>query len=272
MTESFLSYKNFRWLRLNALLIVVIAAAYYIDEPMGGRNGGTWVGYTLGFISTAAILYLMWFGIRKRAHYAQVTTLKGCLAVHVWLGIALAIIVPFHSGFQFGLNVHTLAYALMVATILSGVLGAVIYIRYPSRMQSHRGGGTIKNLLEQIGVISADIEFIAKDRSDEFLRLFDRLDFIYKPSVARALFRRKTNYAITPKEIAALLSRLPKNESDEGYQLVSLGTKKRQLVDQIDNEIRTMAAFRTWLYFHLPISFAMLAAVAIHIFSVFYYR
>lgn len=268
--ESFVSYKNFRWLWVNAVILVVLTGVYLFDRPLGGRNGGTIVGYAYGGLATAAILYLMWFGIRKRAHYSRFTTLKGCLAVHIWLGIALTLIVPLHSGFSFGWNVHTLAYALMVATILSGILGAVIYVRFPPRVQSHRGGGTVKNLLEQINVLTSDIEFLAKDRSDAFLQLLDRVDTLYKPSIFAALWK-KTIPQIDPKELASLLAKLPQRESDEGYQLVSLATRKKQLIGQIHDEIRLQAAFRSWLYLHLPLSFGLLAALATHIFSVFYY-
>lgn len=269
--ESFVSYKNFRWLWLNSIGLLVLTAVYFFDRPLGGRNGGTFIGYTYGGLATAAILYLMWFGIRKRSHYARFTTLKGCLAVHIWLGCALALLVPLHAGFSFGWNVHTLAYVLMLGTILSGILGAVIYLRFPPKVQSHRGGGTVKNLLEQINALSNDIEFLAKDRSDAFLQLFDRVDFVYKPSVTAALWKRKIP-DVPPKEMAALLAKLPVNESDEGYQLVSLATRKRHLVQQIHSEIRLMAAFRSWLYVHIPLSFGLLAALAIHIFAVFYYR
>jgi hypothetical protein len=33
----------------------------------------------------------------------------------------------------------------------------------------------VKHLLEQVNVISSDIDFLAKDRSDHFIRLLDRL-------------------------------------------------------------------------------------------------
>ncbi len=269
--DTFLTYKNFRWLWINALILAACTAVYVYDKPLGGRNGGTIVGYTFGGIATAGILYLMWFGIRKRAHYSKYTTLKGCLAVHVWLGVMLSFLVPLHSGFQFGWNVHTLAYALMMATIISGIIGAYIYISFPPKVQSHRGGGTVKHLLDQVAAISKDIDFMAKDRSDDFLRLLDRVDFVYKPSAMTAL-RRPEVPPVAPKDMAALLAKLPHRETDEGYQIVSLAAKKRQLIQQVHNEIRLMAAFRSWLYLHLPLSFGLLAAVAIHIFSVFYFR
>jgi hypothetical protein len=129
----------------------------------------------------------------------------------------------------------------------------------------------VKSLLDQVAAISKDIDFLGKDRSDDFFRLMDRVDFVFKPSVPRALWQKKIE-EVPPREVASLLSKLPQKESDEGYQLVSLASKKRQLVQQVYTEIRLMVAFRSWLYIHLPLSFGLLAALAVHIFSVFYFR
>lgn len=269
--ETFFAHRRFLWLKLSSLGVLLAFLLYYLDTPIGPASGDTVLGYTLGVIALLLIFYLMWFGVRKRAYYSRHSTLKGCLSAHVWLGLSLLIIVPLHSGFQFGFNVHTLAYVLLVLTVLSGLLGAVVYLRYPQRVQSHRGGGSVKALLEQILSISREIDFLSRDRSDQFLTLLERVDFNYQPSIKAALWGELPP-AVPSNEIAALLSRLPESESDEGYQLVSFVSKKQQLVEQIQRELRVLAAFRTWLYFHLPLSCALLAAVGIHVFSVFYYR
>ena len=270
IAESFISYRNFRWLWANLIGLVILWAVYLWDEPVGGRNGGTVLGYTYGVLATAAILYLMWFGMRKRSHYAKHTTLKGCLAVHIWLGLMMLFLVPLHAGFSFGWNVHTLAYVIMVAVILSGIVGVVIYVRFPPKVLSHRGGGTTKTLLEQLNSLSREIDFLAKDRSDQFLRLLDLVDFIYAPSVRKAVVAHGVA-APDPKEIAKLISGLPKGESSEAHQLVALAAKKRGLVEKIEREVQLSVYFRSWLYLHLPLSFALLTAVAIHIFAVFYH-
>lgn len=268
--ETFLTYKRFRWLWVNVVFLLLLVLVYFFDRPLGGRNGGTVVGYSYGAIATAGILYLMWFGIRKRSHYARYTTLKGCLSAHVWLGVALALLVPLHSGFQFGLNVHTLAYALMMATIVSGIVGATIYLRFPQKIQSHRGGGTIKTLLEQLAVVSNDIDFVSKDRSDPFLHLVEAVDINFKPSLVRSLVAK--NIDRQQKDIAGFLAKVPEKEREDAFKVVGLAKKKQQIICQIDQEIKLKFWLRTWLYFHLPLSFALLAALSIHIFSVFYYR
>lgn len=269
--ETFFSYKRYRWLWIHLLLLIVLTTLYCYDRPVGGRNGGTVLGYSYGVLATAAILYLLWFGLRKRSHYSNSSTLKGCLSVHVWLGLALALIVPLHCGFQFGANVHTLAYLLMLGVIGSGAVGARIYLRLPTKIRSHRGGGTVKALVEEMHRLSQEIEWLARERSDEFLMVLDKVDFNYRPSMIKALLDRKPKEVPT-KEVAALLSVLADSERSDAFKVVAHANKKRQLVDQIQDEVRVMAIFRSWLYVHIPLSYGLVMAVAIHIFSVFYLR
>ena len=118
--ETFLNYRGYRFLWLNAAFVLLLIAGYCWDAPINGASGGTVLGYAYGVVATLGILYLMWFGMRKRSYHARFTTLRGCLSAHTYLGLALLIIVPLHCAFQFGWNVHTLAYVLMVMVIVSG--------------------------------------------------------------------------------------------------------------------------------------------------------
>jgi hypothetical protein len=48
-------------------------------------------------------------------------------------------------------------------------------------------------------------------------------------------------------------------------------TRKSMLIDRIRRDLRFRALMRVWLVLHVPLSFALLAAVIAHIISVFYY-
>lgn len=244
---------------------------YTMDHPVGGPNGGTVLGYTYGVIAAAGIIFLMWFGVRKRSYSSNNATLKGWLGAHVWIGIALILVVPLHSGFSFGLNVHTLAYALMLLTILSGIWGAIMYLRLPGLMKARRDGVTVKSCLTEINLISTDMAFLGKGKSDAFLKLLNMLDFQFKPSIWKTLTKQRLADVSERGNLGQLLSALPQAEYDEGLKLVSMAHKKTQLCNQLLSETRISMLLKLWLYFHLPISFGCVAAVAIHVISVFYY-
>ena len=190
--ESFVDLKNFFWLWFSLLLVVASGIAYCFDDSIGGRNGGTTLGYTLGAISTIGILYLMWYGIRKRSYHAKHTTLKAVLSSHIWIGVALVFIVAFHSGFSYGWNVHTLTYGLMLVTVVSGIWGALLFRSLPLELRSQRGGATIAQLAATLHALSVNInELISSDktpRSDAFLKMAGELNRQYNLTRIRCLF------------------------------------------------------------------------------------
>lgn len=278
--ETFLSYRRYLWFWICLFGLVVFWGIYLVDKPLGGPRGGTVLGYTYGAVATAGILFLMYYGIRKRSYYAKATTLKGMLSAHVWLGLSLIFIVPLHAGFHFGINVHTLAYVLMLITIFSGLWGVFMYEKLPMAIRSQRGGGTMPVLLEQIHGVSSDIYQVAGvesvgecsgQKSDAFLALLQKIDFRFQPSMMRCL-RHSNPRQIDRKDAANLLETLPELEQKEGLKLIGLVNKKRELVCHLQDEARVLTWIRVWLFVHLPVSFGLLVVVAIHIFSVFYYE
>src|SRR5580700_1636380 len=99
--ETFAGHRRFFWMWVCMGLLGAMGAVYLADHPVGGRDGGTPLGYAYGVIATAGIVVLMWYGVRRRYSYANGSgTLKGWLSAHVWLGIALTLVVPMHSGFR----------------------------------------------------------------------------------------------------------------------------------------------------------------------------
>ena len=54
-------------------------------------NGGSGLGYTLGVSSAVIVLWLTWFGMRKRQYALSATKLKVWLSAHIYLGLALVV-------------------------------------------------------------------------------------------------------------------------------------------------------------------------------------
>ena len=161
MHDSYLRYRNGRWLKAAAWLTLATLIAYVAHRPPASRGGNTPTGYALGIFAAALMLWLSWFGVRKRRYQPGGAPLRGWLSAHVYLGATLLVIVPLHCAFRFGWNVHTLAYALIVAVIISGMLGVAIYTLVPERMTHNRPGERLATLFEQVGAFDAECKTVA---------------------------------------------------------------------------------------------------------------
>jgi hypothetical protein len=268
--ETFFNYRHYRWLIITVFSLVVMTGIYWYDRPLGGRNGGTTLGYTYGGIAAFGILYLMWYGVRKRSYRSSMTTLKGWLAAHVWFGIGLLVLVPLHSGFSFGMNVHTLAYFLMALTIFSGIWGALNYSTLANDVLSHRGGGSLKSLFDQLDVNTSQINNLVADSSDKILKVRNVLDKPFTFGVLKSLFASPPA-ALDRSKAAALVVDLDNSEREVAMRIVSAVTTKRELQSRIHKEIGIQTKLKIWLFFHIPLAFACVAALAIHILVVFFY-
>lgn len=267
--STFISYRRFRWLWITGGALLVSLVLYVLDSPLGGRSGGSTLGYTYGTIATVGIVWLMAFGVRKRAYGSTLGTLEGWLAAHVWIGVGLLLLVPLHSGFSFGLNVHTIAYVLMVITIVSGIWGAMNYVRLSSQIESHRGGLKGQAVLEHLQSLDREIESVLAKKGDAFLKFVKRFDFSFKPSLITLIYPR-TSRGVDTKDAANLMLSLPDEDRADALKVIGLIDQKIDLCRDIVRESHIKMLLRAWLFIHVPASIALCGALAIHIFSVFY--
>ncbi len=272
MRDTFVGQKHLLWLWLTVASLLAMIGVYLADHPIGGRSGATRLGIAYGCVAAAAILFLMWYGIRKRYSYARGSfTLRTWLGPHVWIGLALALVVPLHCGFKIRWNLHAAPYLIMLLTIVSGVWGAYAYLRLPSEMTARREGITLKSCCEQIEAVAAGIASLAKKKSEIFRQVAAVMTVEFKPSFARVLLGRRF-HPFTRPELSTLLARLPDDEFNDGLQLTSLAGRRIDLANRMIAEASVAAQLRIWLYFHVPLSFGCVIAVAAHVFWVLYYR
>jgi hypothetical protein len=270
--ETFAGHRRFFWMWACLVSVGAMSAAYHFDHPVGGPSGGTTLGVIYGVAATAGIFLLMGYGLRRRYAYAHGPgTLKGWLSAHVWIGTSLAVVVPLHSGFKLARNLHAVPYALMLATIVSGFWGAFSYLRYPPRLRAQREGTTPKKLLEQLERASREMTALATGKSTAFAEFARRIDVHFGPSTLRIVLARPYS-ALAPDDVVRLLGTLPEAEHEAGLALTKVGHRKRQVANQLINEAGTAARMRVWLFLHVPLSFACVAAVLAHVFWVVFYK
>jgi hypothetical protein len=273
--ESFLVYRRFRHLKLALLLILASLIPYLAWQPVAGHNGGTWLGYTLGTIAALLIVWLMLFGIRKRRYGPGHWSLKAWLSAHVYLGLSLVVVASLHAGFQVGLNIHTLAYVLMLAVIISGVVGIVSYARVPRLMTSNRAGQTLEGMAREMLDLDRQCGDLALELGDEFVEEVRRAreETRLGGSIWRQLSARdpKCGTARALADVHALAGDVPAAMRERATALLVTLQRKQQLLQRARRDIRLKALLELWLACHVPLSFALLAALIAHITAVFFY-
>lgn len=300
MHESILNFGRYRYLWVAVVLSLASLVAYVWHTPLGAPpNGGTWLGYTLGTIGALLILWLLWFGVRKRRYGRGIGTLRGWLSAHVYLGTALILIGLLHSGFQFGWNVHTLALVLMLAVILSGFFGVFAYLRYPNLMTRNRNNATRDAMLEEIGEIDQNALMLADAVDPKIHEIV--LRSINRTVLGGGVWAQLTAHDGSAAALASLRAAAKESEtkkpekkaasgqtmvmmvdflagqassdkqSEALRKLIDLLTRKKMLAERVAKDIQLQALMEIWLYFHVPLSLALLGALTAHIVSVLFY-
>ncbi len=267
--EGFLAHKRMRWLKIALLLCAVAILGYAWIDVTPRHNGGSWYGYTLGTIGAALIVWLSLLGIRKRRMTEGKWSLKAWTSAHVYLGLSLVVVATLHSGFQFGWNVHTLAYVLMMVVIASGVWGISVYASLPAKLAGNRRGMTKGQMLDALDAIDRQLESAAQPlaRAEADLVIAAQAQDPFAGGiVARLTGRYKRCRTRTAVEILGQSAATP-----EEQKVLSLLRKREAQLDQIRRHLRLRAMLEVWLYIHVPVTIALLGALTAHIVSVFYY-
>jgi len=289
---------------------------YVLIDPPHGRGGGTWPGYTLGTLGAALIGWLAWYGVRKRSFATGSGTARAWVSAHVYLGFATLVVVTLHSAFEWGWNLHTLAYALLWLVVLTGIYGVVAYAALPARITENRQQLGPRTLMDEIARLNEHALVLADAIDPETQQIVARsvarmrvggtvwqqLSGRYpKPAADRSLddhLKRKRGQlaaAALGDTRALLAGREPggppntrrqatlafvtdqlfdsgHNPRGEGLKrLLETLARRNSLVERLNRDITLRARLEIWLFVHVPLACALLAAVVAHVLSVFLY-
>jgi hypothetical protein len=295
MHQSFLNIQRYRYALYAGLLGVACVAAYIVDSWRERPAGDTVLGYTLGGIAAALVLFLMAYGIRRRTFHARAGATKRWLSMHVYWGLCVLLVATLHSGLQFGYNVHTLAFGLLCVVVLSGCWGVYAYLRYPALITRERGAVSREELLSRLAEADRQAMQFAAALNWEVRELI--ADAIRRTRLGGSLWaqlrgRDESTLLLVPVHekgysrlvgnggqqalIAELAKHQARTQDHDAQQtlhsLLQISGDKAVVLRRLQRDVQMQGLLQFWLYLHVPLSFGMLTALAVHIFSVFYYR
>jgi hypothetical protein len=267
--DGFLRHARFRWLKVALGISVFAILSYALIDIRPHHNGGSWYGYILGTIGALLILWLTALGIRKRAMTPGSWSLKAWTSAHVYLGLSLIVIGTLHTGFQFGWNVHTLAYALMMLVILSGIFGIAVYAALPAALSTNRDEMTEGQMLEALRALDRQLHDAAQPLTQNMADVVQgALD---EDAFGGSVWNRLTGTypRCATSEALAEVRRVTGPRANLGGD--PLLERKQAMLGKLRRHLKLRALLEVWLYVHVPATVALLAALTAHIVSVFFY-
>lgn len=292
MHQNILAYSNRRYLIIALAIALVSVVLYFSQGGAQPPNGGTWQGYVLGTVGAVLIFWLSLLGIRKRQYSSSMGTVQGWTSAHVYLGAVLLLVATLHCAAQFGWNVHTLAYGLMTAVILSGFYGIYVYLHYPRKIADNRLDQSRQHWLEELADIDEQaLGVSAECGADVQSTVASAIELTrYGGGFFAQLSGRDTSKVHVAQAdgggspqanvdqqlvIDRLAKRVPRSnkraEAAALNELLTLFSRRQMILRVLRKDIRMQGLVKVWLFVHIPMTVALLGALLIHIVSVFIY-
>lgn len=272
--NNIFDYKKYRYFRLAVVIILAAFIAYMIFEPAVGHYGGSWLGYGLGTLSAVMVFWMAWYGIRKRRYRSRGNT-QGWLSAHIYLGTAMTVVATLHSGFNFGINIHTLTYGLLLVVVISGFFGNYAYMIYPRLMTENMGEDSLDGLLLRIAETDKLARQIALVMPDDINNIVTRA--CRETSIGISLLEQLRGFqsdcpsTVAVQQLTILGNDLPLEKRKLYRELYSIMVRRESLVRRARQDLMYRARLGFWLYFHVPFAVALLVAMIAHIIAVFSY-
>ena len=263
------------WRRIFVVLLIATIAIYFYYSGNDFKHGGSEVGLAYGIAGTALILLLAFFGIRKRAYRSTFGTLEQWLQSHIYLGVLAAVILGLHTGGRFQDKVAVATLGLVAIVVLSGIVGAVLYVTVPRLLTEVESNLTVDDISDQLNQLAKSMARIASGRSAPFQRIYDELLKQSTPGMLAGwrllLSRGRIKKQQDPADWARLIALVPKEEQEELRQMLVVSRQRKELLLRLVYQQRYKNVLESWLYIHVPFTVALLIFAALHIAAVFYY-
>lgn len=271
------------------LAIAAYGFDYYtldsVNRPLSPKNAllrpsGT-IGIKLGMLGTAMFFAIYLYYFRKRWGWlASIGKTKHWLDFHIVLGISAPIIIAFHAAFKFR-GIAGMAFWIMVAVALSGIVGRYLYAQIPRRLNAAEyswqelqdeqlalSQQLAKQKIFSPGQLTAafhvpDVEMVKHKSVLGALMWMFMLD-LARPFRVASLRRKALGFGAC---IVSLGGLLPSSHT-ELEQIVRAARKQASLSKRMVFLSRTQQVFQLWHVIHRPFSYAFVVLALMHIATV----
>jgi hypothetical protein len=266
--------------------IALYGASYYLlpleERPYSDKYamlkpGGT-IGLKLGIFGTVLFFIIFMYAFRRLIPWlSRVGTARQWMDFHVIAGVTAPIIIAFHASFKFQ-GIAGVAFWIMLAVALSGVIGRYLYAQIPRSLTAaeltlaelaEREKELSDALLSQ-SIYSADrLKHALRVPTAEYIRHLGPLRSVLKMislDIAlqfrlAALRRASCGFGAKILTIGGFFS----SGNLEVEQIVRLARQKASFSKRVVFLGQTQRVFHLWHVIHRPFSYAFVVLAVLHI-------
>jgi membrane protein YdbS with pleckstrin-like domain len=266
--------------------IAAYGASYYLlpldERPYSDkyemlRPSGL-IGINLGILGTILFFIIFLYALRKVIPWlGRIGTARHWMDFHVIAGITAPILIAFHASFKFS-GIAGVAFWIMVAVALSGIIGRYLYAQIPRSISAaelsldelQRDEDALAEALRGQSLYTADqINRVLSIPSAAHIRRIGPLLAIgemialdvQRPFHVAALRRASSGISGVLRSAGGLLS---SGNSDVEY-VIKLIRQKAKLSKRVVFLDQTQRVFHLWHVVHRPFSYAFAVLAVIHI-------
>lgn len=266
--------------------IAAYGASYYLlpldERPYSDkyellRPSGL-IGINLGIFGTLLFFIIFLYALRKVIPWlGRIGTARHWMDFHVIAGVTAPIVIAFHASFKFS-GIAGVAFWIMLAVALSGIIGRYLYAQIPHSLNAavssldelqHDEKELTEALHEQSLYSAEQINRVLSIPSAQHIRRIGPLLAIgemialdvKRPFHVAALRRASCGFSGILRSMGGLLS---SGNSDVEY-VVRLVRQKAKLSKRVVFLDQTQRVFHLWHVIHRPFSYAFAVLALIHI-------
>lgn len=260
-----------KWPLTFSLLAAIFLVWYFFGLKDEYPRAGSWTGMAFGFIALLLMIFLISYKIRKHVYTIKLGTTNTWLSAHIYLGVLAAMIAIMHSGISPASGFNMFLLATFLLTIVSGVVGGLIYKLNPIVLAKSGMEVVLKaQILEAILKRWEESDKEVEGMSDSCKELYkNRVKTVIASGIRWGyLFSTETELIGKRKHFFDKLKDEVPNDEKYHFSTVcaQLLENERLAVKLVKLEVMDV-----WLAFHMPLSGVALSAVIFHVFTVYYY-
>jgi hypothetical protein len=234
------------------------------------------IAYLTGWGLLAAVVVLALYNARKKLSFLPLVSSRAWLRLHSWLGMFAAVLFFMHAGWHVPTSpLGAVLLALFVGVTLSGVIGWWLSKVLPRRLTS--AGGEVP--YERIPVIRralrekaeslvvAGIPIAGASTLADFYAA--RLSSFFAGPANFTAHLLGSNHSLNSMlaDLGEAKKYLSNHERSSAIELAALVREK----DALDLHRSMQLVLKGWLFVHIPLTYAMLSFIVIHVVVIYSY-